>query len=129
MFNDTWRWAGEFRCSNKNIGGGFHLVWSQLTDWLSDVQFQIIHQSYPTVDEISYRFHHRLVSIHPFPNGNGRHARLMTDILLVEAGVSPFSWGGHRLEAAGPVRKQYIAALKKADTHDYSALAAFVRAN
>ncbi len=126
MFDDTWKWAGNFRSTEKNIGVSPYKITTELTHLLEDVRYQIINHSFP-VDEIAYRFHHRLVVIHPFPNGNGRHARLMTDLLLVRAGQSRFSWGKQKLEPEGPVRKQYINALKKADAHDYSLLAEFVR--
>jgi Fic-DOC domain mobile mystery protein B len=127
MFDETWRWAGTFRSSNKNIGNtDYPLITTALTNLLDDVTFQVVNQSF-SMDEIAYRFHHRLVSIHPFSNGNGRHARLMTDLLLMQAGESRFSWGREQLGLAGPVRKQYISALKAADRHDYDELSRFVR--
>lgn len=126
MFDDTWKWAGKFRITERNIGVIPFKITSDLNDLLEDVQYQIIHSSY-LIDEIAYRFHHRLVTIHPFPNGNGRHDRLMTDLLLIQAGQSRFTWGRQKLEAEGPVRKQYINALQDADKHDYDALANFVR--
>jgi fido (protein-threonine AMPylation protein) len=67
------------------------------------------------------------VVIHPFPNGNGRHARLMTDVLLRRNGVSAFSWGGANLEAAGDARERYLAALRAADAGDFKPLLEFVR--
>jgi Fic-DOC domain mobile mystery protein B len=126
MFDDTWRWAGQFRLTERNIGVHPYKITTDLSNLLEDVRCQIINQSYP-LDEIAYRFHHRLVAIHPFPNGNGRHARLMTDLLLAQAGEPRFTWGRQKLESEGPIRKQYISALKKADRHDYSSLAEFVR--
>lgn len=126
MFAETWKWAGAFRKSAKNIGVDQAMITTELQKLLDDACYQIEYKSYQ-MDEIAYRFHHRLVFIHPFPNGNGRHARLMTDILLLYVGQPRFSWGSKQLEALGPVRKQYIDALKKADKHDYSALAGFVR--
>ena len=82
-------------------------------------------------DEIGARFHHRLVSTHAFVNGNGRHARMMTDILLSSAGQEAFSWGlktpNEALDVEGPLREQYISALKTADQGDYDALLRFVR--
>ncbi len=126
MFDETWTWAGQFRSTERNIGVQPYKIASDLNDLLEDVRCQIINQSFP-FDEIAYRFHHRLVVIHPFPNGNGRHARLMTDLLLAQAGQPRFTWGRQKLESEGPIRKQYISALKKADRHDYSALAEFVR--
>lgn len=127
MFDETWSWAGTFRNSNKNIGNtDYSMITTTLANLLDDVIFQIVNNTYP-IDGIAYRFHHRLVSIHPFANGNGRHARLMTDILLAQAGKPRFTWGKGQLESVNPVRKQYIAALKAADKHDYSLLNRFVR--
>lgn len=126
MFDDTWKWAGVFRSTAKNIGVDPHIITTELRKLLDDVAYQIIYNSFP-MDEIAYRFHHRLVWIHLFPNGNGRHARLMTDLLLVQAGQSRFTWGKQKLENEGATRKQYISALRDADKHDYTALAAFVR--
>jgi Fic-DOC domain mobile mystery protein B len=126
MFDDTWRWAGSFRVNNKNIGVEFQEIRIELTNLLQDIVSQLEHQSLE-IDEIAYRFHHRLVAIHPFSNGNGRHARMMTDLLLVQAGRPRFTWGRQNILKESPTRKQYIEALRKADGHDYSALAIFVR--
>lgn len=126
MFNDTWKWAGIFRTTEKNIGVTPSIISTELKKLLDDVTYQIAHNSYP-IDEIAYRFHHRLVLIHPFSNGNGRHARLVTDLLLINSGIARFSWGRQKLETPGPIRKQYIDALRDADKHNYAALAQFVR--
>lgn len=126
MFDETWRWAGILRSTQRNIGVEVSNITTELKNLLDDTAFHIINSTY-SIDEIAYRFHHRLVWIHPFPNGNGRHSRIMTDLLLVQAGQSRFSWGKQKLDAEGPIRKQYIAALRHADKHDYTALASFVR--
>lgn len=126
MFSDTWSWAGQFRVTERNIGVAPFKISTTLKNLLDDIHHQILHEIYP-VDEIAYRLHHRMVAIHPFPNGNGRHARLITDFLLVQAGRPRFSWGINRLEAEGPTRNRYLDALRKADYYDYSALASFVR--
>lgn len=126
MFGNTWKWAGKFRTTEKNIGVSPFNIASDLKNMLEDVRYQIVNKSFP-IDEIAYRFHHRLVAIHPFPNGNGRHARLLSDFLLVQAGRPRFTWGKQMLKAESTVRKQYIDALKKADKQDYAALAIFVR--
>ncbi len=81
MFRHVWRWAGHFRHSDKNIGGPWYQITTGLRNLCDDIQYQIINQIHPP-DELAVRFHHRLVWIHAFPNGNGRHARLMTDTLL-----------------------------------------------
>tara|TARA_B100001093_G_scaffold475559_1_gene501212 strand:- start:379 stop:885 length:507 start_codon:yes stop_codon:yes gene_type:complete len=94
MFNKTWRWAGQFRKTNKNIGVDWPLVSVELKILLDDVQYQAENNIYPK-DELAARFHHRLVAIHPFPNGNGRHARMMADIMLIALGCSRFSWSSN----------------------------------
>lgn len=127
MFNKTWKWAGSFRKTEKNIGVSPFKITSALSTLLDDVRCKIENQSFQW-DELAYRFHHRLVKIHPFPNGNGRHARLMTDLLLVQAGQLRFTWGSKKLDTEGEVRRQYIEAMRAADKGDYSFLSIFVRA-
>lgn len=130
MFNKVWRWAGKSRVSGKNIGVDWHLISTQLGQLLTDASYWIENQTY-SWDDIAARFHHRLVQIHAFPNGNGRHARLMTDLLLETNGQTPFSWGiklgSTPLEVESDKRREYIAALKAADQHKYDLLLKFVR--
>ena len=126
MFDKTWKWAGKFRNTEKSIGINPVHISSRTQELLEDVKVQLQHKSYP-LDEIATRFHHRLVSIHPFANGNGRHARLMADLLLEENGTLRFSWGQNSLADAEAIRQQYIAALRAADSKDYRLLLAFVR--
>ena len=126
MFGETWRWAGEFRKSDKNIGVDWLKIGVELRQLLDDVRYQIDHATYPP-DEIAVRFHHRLVSIHPFPNGNGRHARLMADLLAEQLGRPRFTWGSSSLADASETRRNYIAALQAADARDYAPLIAFAR--
>ncbi len=90
MFDRVWRWAGAFRHSERNIGVAPHRIAIELRQLLDDCRYWIEHNTYPA-DEIAARFHHRLVWIHPFPNGNGRHARLATDLLLAAQGQPRFS--------------------------------------
>jgi Fic-DOC domain mobile mystery protein B len=127
MFGNVWRWAGEKRGSGKNIGVEAWLIDTGLRDLCADCTAWMEHSTYPP-DEIAVRFHHRLTAIHPFPNGNGRHARLMTDILLVHLLKQPrFSWGHGNLINAGECRQQYITSLRAADRQDFNALLEFVR--
>lgn len=127
MYGKVWKWAGEFRRSQKNIGVEHPYIPIRLTELLESTQYWIDNKTFPP-DEIAYRFHHQLVLIHPFPNGNGRHARLMSDTLLEQVlDQERFSWGSADLTAQSDIRKAYINALQKADKHDYSALAKFVR--
>ncbi len=126
MFSDTWEWAGKFRKTLKNIGVAPELVLERTNTLLDDVQYWLENDTY-SIDEIAARFHHSLVAIHPFPDGNGRHCRLMTDALLRQAGALPFTWGSASLDAEGRARKRYIRALQAADAGDYTRLFSFVR--
>lgn len=127
MFGTVWRWAGERRTSGKNIGVDVWQIDTGLQNLCADCATWIECGTYPP-DEIAARFHHRLTAIHPFPNGNGRHARLMTDVLLVHLlGQPRFTWGSGNLVDAGDCRQQYINALRAADRLDYSLLLAFAR--
>ncbi len=127
MFGNVWKWAGKFRLSNKNIGVFWEKIPLELKKLCDDVLYWIKNKIYPS-DEIGVRFHHYLVSIHLFTNGNGRHARLMTDLLLENiSNHNKFSWGGKNLVKAGDCRRRYIQALKAADKHDYSLLLKFAK--
>ena len=127
MFDQTWKWAGQFRKTEKNIGVDAYRIETDLQQLINDVLYQIENQSFE-FDEIATRFHHRLVFIHAFPNGNGRHARLMADLLLHRYRKERFTWGHSQLRNSDTsVRQDYIAALRLADAHNLSALLAFVR--
>lgn len=126
MFGNTWRWAGAFRKTEKNIGIDPIHIAAELKKLCDDVVYQVEHRSYP-LDEIMARFHHRLTWIHPFPNGNGRFSRTATDLLLVQSGAPRFTWGAGNLVSEGDVRRRYIDALRAADRRDYAPLLAFVR--
>ena len=125
MFGRTWKWAGRFRTTEKNIEVDPRLIGMKLTELLRDFEAQIEHRS-DSIDELATRFHHRLVSIHPFPNGNGRFSRTMADLFLKFQGEKEFSWGGGSLNA-GELRNKYLSALQAADARDYRPLYAFVR--
>jgi Fic-DOC domain mobile mystery protein B len=128
MFGEVWRWAGQLRSTERNIGIDAHRISTELRNLIEDVKAQIEYASYPP-DEIAGRFHHRLVAIHPFANGNGRHARLAADLLAMQLGQPVFSWGAAAdLTAAGDLRTSYITALKSADGRDIAPLLAFMRA-
>ncbi len=127
MFGNVWRWAGSFRRSGKNIGADWTHIPVNLRNLLHDVKYWVEHKIYPA-DEIAVRFHHRLVSIHLFPNGNGRHARLITDVLLKDVlDKESFDWNIEKLDHGEDPRSLYLAALRKADEGDYSVLLDFVR--
>jgi len=127
MFSNVWKWAGKFRKSKKNIGIPYIQIEVELQTLCDDSQAWIEYDTY-TPDEFAARFHHRLVFIHPFSNGNGRHARLMADVILEKLFIAEvFSWGGESLANHKKTREKYIKALKLADDHDYSLLLEFVR--
>jgi Fic-DOC domain mobile mystery protein B len=126
MYGNVWRWAGTYRKSQKNIGIEFYKIPAELRKLLDDCRYWVKNNTYPS-DEIAARFHHRLVWIHTYPNGNGRHARLAADLLLSALGRERFSWGSATLVDAGATRAAYVAALRTADSHDYGPLVAFVR--
>lgn len=126
MFGEVWKWAGRLRRSERNLGIPHYEIPAALRQLLDDVKAWIEYQSFPP-DEIAVRLHHRLVAIHPFANGNGRHARLMADLLILQLGGERFSWGRASLRDSGEMRTQYIEALKAADHHDYGPLSAFAR--
>jgi Fic-DOC domain mobile mystery protein B len=126
MFNRVWRWAGKFRTTERNLGVEPHLIETELRKAIDDASYWVEHKSYP-LDELAVRFHHRLVSVHPFPNGNGRWSRLVADMLIVRLGGSRFTWGGADLRTVGTARDSYIAALKAADNQDLDPLIKFAR--
>ena len=126
MYGNVWRWAGQHRTTVKNIGVDAYRIPADLRQLLDDCRYWIENGTYQP-DEIVARFHHRLVSIHCYPNGNGRHARLSADLLLKSMGCERFSWGGKNLVDVGETRKRYIAALQSADGHDIGLLLEFVR--
>jgi len=126
MLGEVWRWAGDFRTTERNLGIPYGQIPMALRELLDDVKAWIEYKTYP-LDEIAVRLHHRLVHIHPFPNGNGRHARLMADLLIMQFGGERLTWGSANLQDAGEVRKRYIESLKAADSHDLGPLLAFAR--
>ena len=126
MLGEVWRWAGRFRTSERNLGVVYYEIPMAVRQLLQDAKAWMEFKSY-SPDEIAVRFHHRLVQIHPFANGNGRHSRLMADILVMNFGEERFSWGSAQLRDAGDVRRRYIEALQAADNHDIGPLIKFAR--
>ncbi|MAF84045.1 MAG: mobile mystery protein B [Gammaproteobacteria bacterium] len=126
MFGRVWTWAGTSRTTGKNIGVDAYRIRTDLQELIKDGTYWIENGTYEP-DEIAVRFHHRLVHIHPYPNGNGRHARLATDLLLRTLDQPRFTWGSQNLTDPGQTRTLYIEALRAADNHDYRLLLAFVR--
>lgn len=126
MFGDVWNWAGSYRQTERNIGVDAFRIPNELGNLFGDVRYWVEHKTF-SPDEIAIRLHHRLVAIHPFANGNGRHARLMADLLIELFGGTPFSWGGGSLADTGELRARYVAALQAADDHDIGRLLEFAR--
>lgn len=127
MFGDVWSWAGDFRTGDVDIGNlQAHRIPVELSSMLDDVKVWVDHKTF-SPDEIAVQLHHRLAEIHPFPNGNGRHARLMADLLIQQLDGQPFSWGSGSLTTVGELRKRYGEALKTADNHDINPLIEFAR--
>jgi Fic-DOC domain mobile mystery protein B len=127
MFGDVWKWAGTFRLSNKNLGVDKTEIATALRNVFDDCRYWIDNTMYEP-DEIAIRFKHRVVSIHPFPNGNGRHSRLMADILISKYFKKPyFSWGSGDLTDEGASRRQYLHAIREADKGKFEELLVFAR--
>ena len=126
MFGDVWRWAGQYRTSARNIGVDAYRITMDVRQTIDDACYWIEHKTYPP-DEIAVRFSHRLVAIHPFPNGNGRFSRLIGDLLAQQLGQESFTWGRANLVDAGETRARYIEALRAADNHDIKPLLLFAR--
>lgn len=126
MFGDVWRWAGQYRTTARNIGVDAYRIPMEVRQAVDDARYRIEHETFPP-DEIAVRFSHRLVAIHPFPNGNGRFSRLVGDLLARRLGRPPFSWGRADLVDAGETRARYVEALRAADAHDVRPLLLFAR--
>jgi Fic-DOC domain mobile mystery protein B len=127
MFGQVWAWAGDYsREDNRRIGSDSIMIPIDLRQRLGDTRYWVENQTYPP-DEIAIRFHHQLVLIHPFPNGNGRLGRLAADLLVSRLGGKRFTWGRASLINPGEARDQYRVAQRAADRHDIGPLLAFAR--
>ena len=126
MFDQTWKWAGRYRSTEKNIGIASYRIRDALPALLGDVRYWMQHSTF-SPDEIAVRLHHKMVWIHPFSNGNGRHARLLADVLTRVQGQPLFSWGSTSFLNPGNFRQQYISALQSADVGDIAPLLKFAR--
>jgi len=125
MFDQTWRWAGEYRKTGKNIGIEWVQIPVQTRNACEDAQLWVRKSIYEPV-ELCVRVHHRLVQIHLFPNGNGRHARLVADLILLKHyKLNRLPWGGRDLGLPGGNRDRYLAALRLADQGDFASLVKF----
>lgn len=126
MFGNVWKWAGKYRETERNIGVAPYQIPLKLMQLFDDVKFWISNNTYSN-HEIAVRLHHRLVQIHPFPNGNGRVSRLMADLASFQLEGKALYWGDVNLVNVSEIRTQYIASLRKADAGDYSDLLDFTK--
>ena len=125
MFGEIWKWAGTFRTTERNIGAAPYEIQPKLKILLDDTKFWIENNTY-SKKEIAIRFHHRLVQIHPFPNGNGRTSRIMADLIMRSFGHNGLDWGNGNLTEISKLRVRYISALQEADKGNYALLIDFV---
>lgn len=127
MFGEVWKWAGVYRRTNVNIGADHLQIRASLRNLYEDARAWLEHDTY-SPEEFAIRLHYRLVSVHPFRNGNGRHARMVAHIVLVRHfKQEPLPWGNSSLQASDAARRDYIAALVAADHHDLGPLLVFAR--
>lgn len=126
MFGQVWKWAGDYRKTPRNIGVEAWRIPMDVAQAIDDAKFWVANETY-SPDEIAVRFSHRLVAIHPFPNGNGRFSRMVGDLLAAQLGQPRFSWGSANLVDPNETRQAYVAALRAADAHDLEPLIAFAR--
>ncbi|HEY7767636.1 mobile mystery protein B [Longimicrobium sp.] len=133
MFGQVWSWAGTPRLTQKNVGVAAWEIRPGVRDTIADARVwrDALRTNRPVfpLDEIAVRVHHRLVWVHPFPNGNGRHARMMANLVLRHAGAPPLTWGdtSGSLVSTGTLRDRYLAALRAADRGDYGPLITFAK--
>ena len=126
MFGEVWRWAGQYRTTARNIGVDADRIITDVQQAVDDARYWVENATY-LPDEIAVRFSHRLVAIHPFPNGNVRFSRLVGDLLAGQLGQPPFTWGQNTLIELGKTRARYVQALQAADNHDIGPLLLFAR--
>lgn len=126
MFGDVWRWAGKYRQSERNIGVASYAVPVAMRQTIDDAKYWVDQKSW-SPDELAVRFSHKLVSVHPFPNGNGRWSRLAGDLLAIQMGQQRFTWGSAGIISISDTRRAYVDALRKADGGDIAPLLAFAR--
>ena len=123
MYGEVWQWAGQYRRTDKNIGVSKWEIATEMRYHLDNVRAWLgnLSDTRFSEDELAIRFGHRLVAIHPFPNGNGRWHRLASDALILALGRRAFTWGGRELTDQGLMRKEYITALRRLTRNTMSA--------
>jgi Fic-DOC domain mobile mystery protein B len=128
MFGAVWSWAGRYRLSDKNIGRPWQHIPEEVRLLCDNFAYRVQLKT-EDADRLAVDFHHQLVSIHPFPNGNGRHARFCADRLVENLGGTPFAWGRVSLQVKGEARERYLGALREADAGDLEAVLSFARSD
>jgi Fic-DOC domain mobile mystery protein B len=129
MFDNVWKWAGTYRQTERNIGCDPKEIVQRIPQLLANTRYWLENKTFST-DEAMLRFHHQLTRIHPFANGNGRHARMIADVVAVKYGRAEFTWGaGKDLVTQGDARTRYRAALRTLDANenDVKSLLEFAR--
>lgn len=127
MYGEVWKWAGEFRRTEKNIGVPWATIRVELKNLLDDTKYWIENQTY-SPEEVAIRFKHRIVLIHCFPNGNGRHSRMMADVIMENVFKKEiFTWHQSNMVRADQTRKEYINSLREADNGNIKPLIEFAK--
>lgn len=127
MYGQVWKWAGKFRITNKNIGVEYYQIPTEIYQLLGDARYWMEQNTY-SISDLAIILHHRLVKIHLFANGNGRHARMCADMVIAKFGGKKLTWGGHAdLTKPDEIRKRYIAALREADRGNDDPLLIFAK--
>lgn len=127
MFDGVWKWAGCYRKTERNLGWEVHRLTEGVYNAFADARVWLQYDTYP-LQEAAVRLHHQLVRVHPWPNGNGRHARLMADVIVQARGGGELTWGaGADIATPGEMRTKYIEAIRKADAGDVGPLLKFAK--
>ena len=127
MFGGIWDWGGRYRTGSTNIGVEWRQIPEQVARIIGDFEYWTSPKSGMSFLEIAARLQNRLTRVHPFKNGNGRHARLITDIFFYSREHDLPKWPQlQRLPHGDRIRKQYLSAMKKADGEDYKDLMKFI---
>lgn len=127
MFNQVWKWAGRYRVSEKNLGWEPHRLTEGVRNVFDDAKYWLANGTF-SIEEAAVRFHYQLVQVHPWPNGNGRHARLMADIIMAASAKPELTWGARTVLAAkGAARAKYLEAIRMADAGNFVPLIAFAK--
>jgi Fic-DOC domain mobile mystery protein B len=124
MFSETWQWAGKYRTTQKNLGVPAHSIVVSVINTCDRARYWVEQNAYP-LSESAVRLHHRMVAIHPFPNGNGRHTRMLADAFLHVHDAPRLTWGRSSLHHDGETRAAYLHALREADMGRFASLIAF----